>query len=304
MFRNIVVGIDGRRASADALVLAQQLREPDGGRILLAGVNRFFHDFADPLTGHVYAQWLTEQCAQELRSWAEQIPPEVPVERCVLTDRNPAAALNDLAERVHADLIVLGPTHRHRPGKLAGRTIAQRLLHGAPCAVAVATAAQDERFAGPPRILVAYDGSPEAEVALAGAYEIAGATRGSVRVCSVVEPLMYAAPYVPAGDGTDADSARRAAAEARLQAAVARAPEGVAVDHRLLAGPAVRMLLVEALDVDLVVTGSRHYGMLNRAILGSVSAALMNESGIPVLVTPRAAAHAEAAAAPAMATAA
>jgi nucleotide-binding universal stress UspA family protein len=60
--------------------------------------------------------------------------------RLVLT--HVARGLNEVAETEHADLIVLGSTHFGAIGRLGNRTIVQRLLHGAPCAVAVAAPGQ------------------------------------------------------------------------------------------------------------------------------------------------------------------
>ena len=39
--------------------------------------------------------------------------------------------------------------------------------------------------------------------------------------------------------------------------------------------------------IDLLFTGSRGYGPLRRALLGSVSGALVRDAGCPVVVTPR-----------------
>ena len=39
--------------------------------------------------------------------------------------------------------------------------------------------------------------------------------------------------------------------------------------------------------VDLLVCGSRGYGPVRRVLLGTVSAALLRQASVPVLVTPR-----------------
>ena len=41
--------------------------------------------------------------------------------------------------------------------------------------------------------------------------------------------------------------------------------------------------------VDLLFAGSRGYGPLRRALLGSVSGALVRDAGCPVVITPRSA---------------
>ncbi len=50
---------------------------------------------------------------------------------------SPAHALHDLAEAEHAELIVVGSSHTGRLGRVAPGSTGERLLHGAPCAVAV-----------------------------------------------------------------------------------------------------------------------------------------------------------------------
>jgi nucleotide-binding universal stress UspA family protein len=39
--------------------------------------------------------------------------------------------------------------------------------------------------------------------------------------------------------------------------------------------------------IDLLVCGSRGYGPVRRVLLGTVSAALLRQASVPVLVTPR-----------------
>lgn len=56
----------------------------------------------------------------------------------------------------------------------------------------------------------------------------------------------------------------------------------------LLQGDPARTILQEAerLDVDLIVIGKRHHGLLERFLLGSVSEAVVGHTHRPVLVVP------------------
>ncbi len=56
----------------------------------------------------------------------------------------------------------------------------------------------------------------------------------------------------------------------------------------LLQGDPARTIIQEAdrLDVDLIVIGKRHHGMLERFLLGSVSEAVVHQTHRPVLVIP------------------
>ena len=91
------------------------------------------------------------------------------VETRVIEARTAVRGLIAVAEDEDADLIVVGSDRR--PGDYrAYKVLGLRLLHGAPCAVAIAP--EDPEFEVR-RIGVAYDGSPESELALAAAYELA-----------------------------------------------------------------------------------------------------------------------------------
>ena len=55
----------------------------------------------------------------------------------------------------------------------------------------------------------------------------------------------------------------------------------------MLHGPAAEALAEEAKDLDLLILGSRGYGPVKGALLGSVSAKLMGSAPCAVLVLPR-----------------
>ena len=73
-----------------------------------------------------------------------------------------------------------------------------------------------------------------------------------------------------------------------LDQALAGLPEGVRATGELLYGEVVDELsVVGERGVDLLVCGSRGYGPVRRVLLGTVSAALVRQSSIPVMVVPR-----------------
>jgi nucleotide-binding universal stress UspA family protein len=300
MYRTIVVGVDGSEASDDAVALAQQLLDRDAGKLILAAVFHLYHGFAHPMTSYVYADWLREQGSVNLDRACALLDEGVRHERRLLADSSVPGALNDLAERVEADLIVLGSTHHGTAGRIGGRTVVQRLLHGAPCAVAVAAAKQADRFAAGARIVVAYDGSAESQVALEAAFALAEGTGASVVLCHVIEPVVFPPTYVPVPPDLAAETAREEVVRGELAAAASHAPRGVTVEQRIVRGaPAWALLEHVGPEADLVIAGSRHYGMLRRALAGSVASSLLAHGDVPVLVTPRAGVHREPPTAPA-----
>ncbi len=79
----------------------------------------------------------TPQDAERVhRSLAERFGAALDVRS--VADVSASRALRDLAETEAADLVVLGSTGRGRFGQTFPGMTAERLLHGSPCAVAVA----------------------------------------------------------------------------------------------------------------------------------------------------------------------
>ena len=98
---------------------------------------------------------------------------------------------------------------------------------------------------------------------------------------------------LPAGQRAEAITERIAEqARDRLTDAALRAPAPLVPSTQLLEGAPVQAITQAAAGVvDLLVMGSRSYGPVRRAVLGSVSAGLVHATAMPVLVTPRGAAR-------------
>lgn len=79
---------------------------------------------------------------------------------------SPAWAILEMANRVEADLIVVG-SHRHSlvGGRLILGSVSQRVLYEARCSVRVARCSEERRN-GPVRIVVGFNGSHDSEVAV------------------------------------------------------------------------------------------------------------------------------------------
>jgi nucleotide-binding universal stress UspA family protein len=272
-FRRTIVAFDGSERSGDALALALRLTEGDGLLTLACVVpgDRW----------HVGAHVHRTDAAvpEELVAMFEEartgIPPGIRVRERAPVAASPARGLTELAENENADIIVIGSSQHGEIGRIRLERTAGRLLQGAPCTVAIAPAGlretSDFRHVG-----VAYDGSPEARVALGAAYALAASCGAAVTLFtafSEVEPDPLAA---------------RRHAEAALDAAADSAPPGVNPRTSLLRGSA-GAVIADACDgvVDLLVTGSRGYGPMHRALAGSVSELLTEGASQPVAIVPR-----------------
>jgi nucleotide-binding universal stress UspA family protein len=108
------------------------------------------------------------------------------VRRLAVADLSPARALQRLAADSGAVLAVVGSSHAGYLGRLHPGSTAQRLLHGAGCAVAVAPPGHRLRpHLRGGRVAVGFDGSRESAAALSGAAELAGALDLPLRVIRV-----------------------------------------------------------------------------------------------------------------------
>ena len=270
MFRRIVVAYDGSDRAQDALALALRLRDPVNGRITLACA----------LTGKHHARDdVPEEVGIMLASARAQIAPGIRVALRAPVAGSPARALTELAESEHADLVVVGSSRRISDGRIRLERTAGRLLQGAPCAVAVAPPGlrTDAPFH---HVGIAYDGSAEARVALTAGYSIAAA-------CDAAVTVAYALLTIP---DTREELAwrQRLRAQGLLDEAAEGAPEGVNPRTLLLHGPAGPTIAKAfAYIVDVLVCGSRSYGPIERALMGSVAEELMEGAPHPVVVLPR-----------------
>lgn len=109
------------------------------------------------------------------------------------------------------------------------------------------------------QLLVAFDGSPESELALAHAIAFAHVNRARLALVGVAQPLLVRAGH----DGL----------EPRLQAAADAVPDDLRPTARLLSGDPVREILRAAADVDAVFMGA-----------GRVAEQVMADAPVPVIV--------------------
>jgi nucleotide-binding universal stress UspA family protein len=136
-------------------------------------------------------------------------------------------------------------------------------------------------------ILVAIDGSADADRALSQAIDLADSEHARLTIFSaLVTPP--ASAYFGSGAATAAEIARDAETEAAaiLRAAADRVPDGVSVRTVLSREPVRPALIHEAEEGghDLVVMGSRGRGAVRSALLGSVSHHVLHHSRVPVLI--------------------
>jgi nucleotide-binding universal stress UspA family protein len=190
-----------------------------------------------------------------------------------------ATALHRTALETMCDLLVVGASRRRGAGRVLLGSDAQASLHGAPCAVAVATPGAE----GPIRSVgVAYDGTAAGRDAVLGAGTMARDLGAGLTVLGVIDTRH---PHPGFGEGGGYGDVRAHARE--LLADVAAAVDDVpGVARQLHEGDPVHEILSLGRASDLLVVGSRRNGPLLRLLLGSVSSRVVRRAAGPVLVLP------------------
>ena len=136
-------------------------------------------------------------------------------------------------------------------------------------------------------ILVAIDGSADADRALGHAIDLADSEHAKLTLFSAVPappPYAYATPGAAAL--SDLDEQARAETDEIVRAALERVPNDVSVTSVVTTEPAKPALLKQIAEGghDLVVMGSRGRGAVRSALLGSVSHHVLHHSDVPVLI--------------------
>jgi nucleotide-binding universal stress UspA family protein len=275
----LMVGVDGGDGGRDALELARLIGDEAEAAVLVVCVIPY-----GPLPVDFRA--LDDNAAAEaepLLKEAHERLAGLEVETRAFGGGSPAGVMTGVAEDEEIDLIVVGSPHRGTLGRALIGSVADNLLHGVPCPVAVAPRGYAaERHEPLRKIAVAFDGTPESPAALRAAEALAARGNAAIEVLTVVAPpvaMPGVAGYAPI-DPPDPDRI--------LTEAVNAIDDALAAHGRRLDGPPA-MTLAEACEdgVDLLVAGSRRYGPAMRVLLGSVSTQLVHKAPCPVLVVPR-----------------
>lgn len=285
MERKIIIGYDPRHGGPEVLRLGRLLTEVLAARPIVLTSLPWPNYMAPPAD-------LQSQVDAEMRPHFLLIRDQLrdfEVETRAVAHRSPAEALHDVAEVEGAEVIVLGPGHRGPIGRTLTGSVGESLMHGAPCAIAIAPRGYAEseqhrlhHFA------VAFDGSPEAWSALETGIGLAERCHGDLTVVTVADHLRYGSDLTwPGLTAPDIEGVERVESERLLELALAHAPGGLHCEGRLLTGSAGALLAEATSEFDLMIAGSRAYGPLRRTLLGSATRALIRSSSCPVLVIPR-----------------
>ena len=284
MPKNIVIAVDAKERTLDALALGHRVADATGAPAVLVTV--FAHDpLRDPMDPElVSARTDARDTLLELAR-AEGLEN---AEARVIPGNFAARELQRVTEEPETGLIVVGSTTRGPIGRLLIGGVGERLLAGGACSVAIAPHGYSEREASRLRCIgVGLDGSPEARFALDAAVALATACGARTRVITAFARLAFGAAPTGALPGPSANDVMRSELRAIHDEAIASVPTDVETESRFVDGSADDVLVAESADVDLLIVGSRGYGPLGAVLLGSASTALARAASCPIIVTPR-----------------
>lgn len=278
--RRVLIGYDGSDGAADAVALARTLCGGTDARFLLVNV------LPVPGPPPVAGELLGYQEASEWKVFfaeAEKALAGHQVEHQVYIGGSAGKILNDTAETEAIDLAVVGSPHRGPLGRVILGSVAEGLLHGASVAVVAAPRGYRERVHdGFGRIVVGYDGSAEAGIALQRGAAIAAREDLQLHIISVTTPPVAApGPFAGPLPSTLPD------ASAVVVRGIKAVDPEIEAHGKTLQGAAAIELANYCDPDDLLLVGSRSYGPLGRTLLGSVASTLIHTAPCPVLVVPR-----------------
>jgi nucleotide-binding universal stress UspA family protein len=282
MFRKLLVGVDGGHGGRDAIALGRQLAAP-GADITLAhiyGPDLVIGAGSRPpfLVGRAQAEMMLER-ERDVASLDAQL--------IVFSERRAGRGLHVLAERLGADLLVVGSTAHGLFDRVLMGEDTRAALAGAPCAVAIAPRGYRHQPHELETLGVGYDGSPESDLALAAARDLAAQHGATIWALQVVSLADAEDENAPTGHWTNAPSRLIRRTITRLSGL------GDGVEADAVYGKPRDELVRYGENLDLLLVGSRGYGPLGRLFHGSVSDYLARHAPCPLVILPRGLAEAK-----------
>jgi nucleotide-binding universal stress UspA family protein len=201
--------------------------------------------------------------------------------RLVLVPNQAGDELHQVAADANAELIVVGPSHRSGLGRLLLGSEGEQLLSGTHMPIAIPPLGYAEQEHSLRQIVCAFDGSPESRLALDWAARLAMPNSPRLRVISVHKPIAVA------GLGFAAQSVDpMSRGELKRTQAAALAAYDLPIEGLVRDGNPTGVVVDASQDADLLVMGSRGFGPVKAAVLGSVSRYAVRHAACPVVIHP------------------
>jgi nucleotide-binding universal stress UspA family protein len=307
-FRHILVPLDGSELAEKALAPAGQIATAIGPQtgashadpageparlVLLRVVSPLALLAADPILYDEMIRMSIDEAKAYLAATAPALGDTPATVETVAVSGSPADAIVQYAEEHGIDLIVMSSHGRTGSSRWVYGSVAEKVMHHAPCATAIIRAHVSVGIFQNKKILVPLDGSELAERALRPALALAEAVQSDVLLLRMVagrEPLPET--MTPAGDRVEAalnaaDTEERAEAEAYLQRTHARHDNGrLFFDVQATAGDVADAIVsyADAHHVDLIVISSHGRSGIGRWLHGSVAEKVLRGANCATLI--------------------
>lgn len=296
MYERLIIAVDGsdeaKRAARRGLRLAQGF---DAAVDVLSVVEQKPLGLTTTSAEKAQLRERGEVALTEVEQLASQLGQTVSTR---LLEGKPAVRISEYADERDADLIVVGRQGLTGLGRWLLGGVTERVLHRSDVPVLVVSGEDDEgdMEAEYSRVLIATDGSENAEAAIPHGTAIAQRYGSGVHVLNVVDLQAAGGAFNAGGlepeflerldasgqDAVDsvADRIQESAPDLGVETAVERTAsfEGAAAGVREY---------IEENEIDLVVVGSHGRSNLERQLLGSVASTVLRTVDVPVLVVKR-----------------
>jgi len=293
-FKHVLCPVDFSEASNRALAYAVAFAEWRQARLAVMHVAPTFEPTLAPAVrydepGEIVFPVQREDVLEALHRSAKAAGASPSRVEAVAEAGSPVPMILDRAISWPADLVVIGTHGRSGFDRALLGSVAERVMHKAPCPVLTVPPAAHAASAASvaiKRILCAVDFSPSSLVALGFALDMGRQTGAAVTLLHIVdwptegEPLAHAQAAAPEllvtllADGRD-----------RLQAATPAEGADVHVAQVAIAGRARREILRYATehDSDIILMGAQGREGVGLALLGSTTERVARDAACPVL---------------------
>lgn len=208
----------------------------------------------------------------------------------LVVSERPDAEIVSVAEEVSAGLVAMGSRGLGGIRRALMGSVSDSVVRHAPCPVLVVRQIEEyQTNVFPTKILLASDGSKDAELALDMAVGLADSTGSELHLVAVgnTEATRYTTRGNPALLEETVRAFKREAQEILDDQAKKIEEAGGSVrQQHLRMGNAAKEIVVQADEIGagLIAMGSRGLGRIRRALMGSVSDSVVRHASCPVLV--------------------
>ena len=295
-FERILLATDGSPGAQQACAVAAQIASGFESRVTVLSAIPSISALAAPLEGEYYSKIINkaEDAVEKAASVFKESGVAVSEKEIPQGRASPVATIMDDATEEKTDLIVMGTRGMGGIKRAVLGSVSSAVAMHAPCATLVVRSTKSKEGARPiGRLMVAVDGSENAQRALEAAVDMAKRMKLELQIVHVdyVPGLLWSmglpGSLIPA-DRIESDA--ESFGEQLVSKAVKFAKDGGVASPKgemvtKLTSPAQAIVeFAERREVDVIVVGTRGMGGFKKMLLGSVANSVLHYAHCSVLV--------------------